>query len=398
MPLAQYQDLFWYPSGAVSANVEARVFLEGSNTFATLYTDGTGSTLLPNPTSTDAGGVLTFWAEEGEYWIRINDESFRVSVGAPNMDVFEAVSKSVSTGILSGGNMSVNGVNAAAIDITPLVAYVMDFVTDPEIPGYKRFSLPAMTVPLAGASLTRIVTWWLVDSTGAVVQQAAKPSNTQRRTHAILGATAYDQTSGTIINVQPIPTIVPEIGNQLIDLMEAMGPFNISGNVITPNGANLSINRSAGTVFDRGFNHFIGGVVTNDPHVISTSAQTPVSLDRITQLVSGVPAPPVTTIDPTKWDNGGVLTPVAGNDATLQRVWLVPAGPIGDQVFVQYGQQVFADLNAAVDAFGSGTYVVNPAIDGIAILIATIAVVGNATALNNSAQCIIKRAGKLAFP
>lgn len=398
MPLAQYQDLFWYPSGAVSANVEARVFLEGSNTFATLYTDGTGATLLPNPTTTDAGGVLTFWAEEGEYWIRINDESFRVSVGAPNMDVFEAVSKGVSTGVLSGGEISVNGLNAAAIDISPTVAYVMDYITDPEIPGYKRLSLPAMTVPLAGASLTRVVTWWLIDSTGAVIQQASKPSNTQRRTHVVLGATAYDVGSGTIINDQSLPVIVPQLGNQFVDLVDAMGPFNIRGNVITPNGANLSINRSAGSVFARAFNHFNGPVLTDDPHVVPTTAQTPVSLDRLTQLVNGVPTPPVTTIDPTKWDNGGVLTAVTGNNATLQRVWLVPAGPIGDQVFVQYGQQVFASLTAAIDAIGAGNYIVNPTIDGVAILLATIAVKGTATALNDTAQCIIKRAGKLDFP
>lgn len=398
MPLAQYSDIYWYPSGAVSANVEARVFLEGSNTFATLYTDGTGATLLPNPTSTDAGGVLSFWAEEGEYWIRINDESFRVSVGSPNIDVFEAGSSDLSSGVLSGGEISVNMLNAAAIDITPMVGYVMNYITDPEIPGYTRISNPAMTVALSGTSLTRVITWWLVDSTGAVIQQAARPTNSQRRTHIVLGVTAYDPGAGTIFVDQSLPVIVPQVGNQLVDLMEAMGPFSISGNIVSPNGANLSVNLLGGEVFARAFNHSAAGVITNNPHVSTIPSQTLATFRRITQ-VPQFPAPPqVTTVNPTQYDVGGVLTPVTGNNATIQRVWLFPANSPGDQIAIQYGQVQYATLTAALDQLGSQPYVVNPTAQGNAALIGYIIVVGTATALNNTSQCVIRRAGKLDFP
>ena len=82
MALAQYSELFWVPSGAVAANVPARVFLHDTNTLATLYADGAGTTPLANPTTTSGLGRLEFWAEEGRYWVHIDSEAFEIAVGA----------------------------------------------------------------------------------------------------------------------------------------------------------------------------------------------------------------------------------------------------------------------------------------------------------------------------
>lgn len=82
MALAQYREKFWFPSGALATNIVARVFLHDDNVFAPLFTDATGTTPLANPTRTDNAGFLTFWAEEGQYWIHLDTEAFEVGVGA----------------------------------------------------------------------------------------------------------------------------------------------------------------------------------------------------------------------------------------------------------------------------------------------------------------------------
>lgn len=82
MALAQYSELFWFPSGELATNVPARVFQHSTNTLATLYADAGGTTPLANPLNTSATGRLEFYVEEGRYWVHIDSEAFEIAVGA----------------------------------------------------------------------------------------------------------------------------------------------------------------------------------------------------------------------------------------------------------------------------------------------------------------------------
>jgi hypothetical protein len=391
MALAQYTDTFWFPNGSPAVNIATQVFPKNSSIPATLYTDATGATQITSP-ATSGTGVLSFWAETGEYWIHLDTETFAVTVGMSQEQA------DLSTGVASGGELNVNGANPAAVDISAVDGYVVNYLAGTQAePVITRVKTAAQTVALDAAALLRTRTWWLLDTAGTVIQQASKPTNAQHRTHIVLGATDYDGSS--IIADQSLPVILPQTANQLVDLMDALGPFPVSGNLITPNGANLRINKSEGAVFSRAFNHYAGPVLTNDPHISTTAAQSPAVFRYITQSTTLLGAT-VNTLDVAHYDVGGVVTPVpgGGSSSTIHTVWLFGANTTAQQIVIQYGQAVFSTLSDAVVSMGLDPgLVVNPVLD-VATLIAWVAATRTATDLSNPAQCSIIMAHKFATP
>lgn len=395
MALARYSDSFWFPNGILAQNVPATVFPQNNSALATLWADAAGTVPLPNPLNTNALGVLTFYATVGTYWVHIDTETFLVDVGMSQEQA------DLTTGVSSGGDMEINAGNPQAINIAPLIGYVVDNTdTSPALPSIIRVDFPAQTVALDAAALLRPITWWLVDSTGTVIQQAARPDGSQRRTHILLGATVFESGSNQIIEVQTLPVILPQQGNQLVDLMDGLGPFSVSGNRVTAAGVNLSFDKSSGILFARAFNHFVGPVLSNNPHFSASPAQAPAQFRRVTQNITSFPAGGiVTTVDPANYDVGGVVTPVGGgvNTSTIQRVYLFATNLPQNQMLVQYGQQTYSSLANAVAAIGAGTFVPAP-VNTDGTLIGYIAMIRSATDLSSPTQAVFVNAGKFATP
>lgn len=399
MPLRLYEDTFWFPDGTLSANVEARVFTLGGPVLADLWANEAGTIPLPNPLLTDGLGVLTFWAEQGDYWLHINELAFRITVsGAFSTDLTTLVASTMSTGVVSGGIIDLNVGNPKAIDLGETVGYVIDNFTDIFAPNITRVEIPAQTLVLDGPAQARSITWWLASTDGTISQQANNPTPAQRRSFIVLGATFFDTVSQTLLVDQSLPVIIRQGANQLADLMDALAPFSLSGNMISPNGANLLLNKTSGNVFSRAFNYSPG--TGDNPHESSTAAQSPVTFRRILRAPQVLTPPLVTTIDPANFDSAGVLTPVGGGagSATIQRVWLVPENDVNNQVVIQYGQTVYASIELALERLKAGTFVPNPTVLGISALIAYIVVTRAATDLSNAAQAQIVRAGKFDTP
>lgn len=414
MALAEYTKTFWFPDGSVAANIAARIFPENSSALAPLWTDVTGTVPLPNPLNTTGSGVLSFWIEEGDYWIHIDTESFAVSVPPPDpgpflplaggtltgpleltaggidVDAQQAIGSSLSTGVLSGGVLSVSA-TPASVDFTAMSGYVVDYATDENNPVVTEVTTPAQTIALDAAALLRTVTWWLVDSTGAVTQQEPRPSNTQRRTHIVLGVTA--QAAGVVFVAQSVQTILPQLNNQFGDLLESLGSFNVSGNIVTANGANLMIDQSAGVLFSRSFDRELDPA---DPHLWATVSQAPAQW-RYSLRNTTVFPPNVTLIDPTMYDNNGVLTPVGGgaNTSTVQQIWIFPSNTVNGQMAVQYGQTTYGSLSAAVAAIGKGAFTPNPQFTGAGPVVMYLAVTRTATNLSDPTQATFVMASKL---
>jgi hypothetical protein len=395
MALQQYSDRFWFPSGVLAAGMAAHVFPLSSNILAPLWADAAGTIPLANPATTDVGGTLTFWAEEGDYWLHIDTESFQIVVGgAPPPS--ELAENTMSTGIAEGGEITANGVDPTAADITAVHAFIVDDITDPLNPVIIEITEPARTVQLDAAAQLRGLTWWLMDGTGALIQQATFPTELERRQFVVIGRTFFNPLIGQIIGSKSIHTMLRQQGPQLVDLMEALGAFSIAGNIITPVAGTLQFNKSAGAVFI----HSIAEDTTPwNPHEGPTPVQTPASFRRLLQTTA-VPGPIVNTIDPANYDVGGVLTPVGGgvNSSTIQRVFITPADNTIDQISVEYGQTVYSSLTNAVDNVGVGTFTPNPGLAALSALIGYIAVTRTATNLNDTTQARFINASKFARP
>lgn len=377
MALQRYNRKYWFPSGALAANVPARVFQYDDNVFASIYADQAGTMPLPNPTSTTGAGFLDFWAEEGQYWVHIDSETFLIDVGLSEEQA------DLSTGVASGGEMSINGVNPFAVDIAPMVGYVVDnnALTSTE-PTVTKVDYPGATIVLDGAAQTRAITFWMMDATGTVIQQAFPPDPTQRRTQLQLGVSLFD--AGGLVEVQTVQTNLGQPVSQLGDLMDALGPFSVSGNEISPVPGTLTLQRSAGQIFAKGLHHYLSGVLTDSPHLSPSPAANPAQFKRVIRFPE-FPLPPDTfTLDPTVYDNAGVLTPVGGgtNTATIQRVYLVPNQAPSARMAVQYGQRTFASLAAAVAGIATVPFTPNP-ISGFGPLVCYICVIRTATDLAN---------------
>jgi predicted nucleic acid-binding Zn-ribbon protein len=553
--LAQYTDMFWYPSGALAPGIAVRIFPHDSNILAPLFTDATGTVPLANPLTTSPTAMISFWAEAGLYWMHADSESFEIGVGltpddpdaieelqaavlilqgemnavegevdtlqidmnaaeadidtlqsglatangeinalqadmntaqgdintlqadvgaveadvatlqgemvtaqgdintlqadvgaveadvatlqgemvtaqgdintlqadvgaveadvatlqgemvtaqgdinALETQVTDLMQVTLSTGIAAGGDISVNGGSPSAIDISPLVGYITDFTPDPFNPSITRVEFPGATgIEMDAGSLARTTTSWLMDQNGVITQVASPTTNEQRRTHIRLGLTS--QFGGVIIVDQSLPIIMQQPANQLSDLMASMGPFRMDGNLITPNGANLQFNQSAGHIFSQAFNHFVGPTQTNNPHVSTTTAQTPAQF-RYTTSTSTVFGPLVNAVDVGNYAPGGVVTPIGGGatTSTIHRVWMFPNNTAADQIIMQYGITTYANLATAAARIGAGTqFVPNPMLADAA-LIGYIAAIRTATDLSDPAQAVFVTAGKFATP
>lgn len=86
MPLAPYSERYWYPDESLAVGAMAHVFPRFSNVHATLFQDQAGTIPLANPLPVDGSGFLSFFVENGDYWVYVNGQAFYVIVDLdPNL-------------------------------------------------------------------------------------------------------------------------------------------------------------------------------------------------------------------------------------------------------------------------------------------------------------------------
>lgn len=325
-------------------------------------TNGAGTVTLATPQDIGTNSTPTF--DE----IILDNAQF----GPSGIHVGDEIAHTHSTALVSGGLLTINA-DTSKFDLSAGEAVKQDYATDPVSPTIHHFSFAGGTAISVTNLATADQTYILIDTAGTIIQQTTPPTASERRANVYIGRLNHPNHT-SILAARSLPDYIQAQSNQFFDFLDALGAFNVSGNVVSANGANLSINKSAGVVFRRSV-----GYQSDDqqPHTLAVAAASPATLLRTTQTV--INTTPQTTLDVTNYDNAGTVTAIGGGsgNSTIQRIYLFPSGIIA----VHYGQNVYSSLAAAIEAISTSTFIQNPTVADGATLIAYVVVSRTCTSL-----------------
>lgn len=256
---------------------------------------------------------------------------------------------SLSSGLISGCVLSINAGDNSKFDMTSGIGVHVDNTTTPGVPIITAVTINAIVAGTPLDIATETVTFICFDNTGSLILTNIESTPAQRRDRILVGAVSHADFT-TIDSVFHNPNLPADAAAQTHDLMQALGFFSTSGNQIVGNTGTMTVNKGAGFGFDRSRNF---DVDPKDPHNFPMPALATASMFQILQDATLLTVS--STIDPTQYDNAGVLTDVPNNNnATISYIYVFP----GNQLVYLFGQEVFSTLSDAINAAGTESTVV----------------------------------------
>jgi len=288
----------------------------------------------------------------------------------------------LSTGLIKNGAISINA-DPTKYNISAGIGVITNY-DNPEIPTCTIVNFAATTGKTPTYLTSGNITYVAINSSGAIVEQATAFTTSQRRDLIILGAVIHSNlTTINVVNNISAPTNADT--NQLHDLMSYIGALNLTGNKYTANGANLSLDKSAGSIFKPGVNF------ANDwkkPHELDESLQTLLTFRY--RLSGGVEGSDTTVLNPAIYESGGVYIAVPSNKFTIQTVTMFQTG----LTRIQPGQNIYNSLAEAENAILTRAFVVESNIAMNGITRAYIILRNSTTSLQNTSDAKIIEAQK----
>jgi hypothetical protein len=329
----------------------------------------------------DTKGLVT--AGDDATTADINDSTDRRYVTDDELTIVENIG---STGILTGGVISIGtggaGV-ATTFSITAGTGQIINNTVDPST--ITPVTWTVKTDVAVTNILTQLVTFIAIDSGGNVIQSTTDFTPAQMRQYIVIGVVVHSNLI-TINAVNQGQIVAYNQGNQLTDLMYSIGLFNVTGNVFSPNGANLKINKSAGSIFRRGANY---STLSDNPHLVTTASLTQGAFRMQNQTGAGGAS--VTDIDVANYDVGGVTTVISPSTRfSVLRIYLFQSNLIA----VQRGQAIYNSLAEAKASIQTENYVTNSVLLANGLLRGFLVVQANATDLSIGTKAFFIEAGK----
>lgn len=284
-----------------------------------------------------------------------------------------------STGAVTFAGFTITGGNTT-FTVGAGSGLVVDHVTDE----FFNVSWSAFTGQ-SPATATGI-TYVYISRAGALVLSTSVPTSNMRRDNILLGR--IGAISGTITGFSATLVTSTAPNADIFDIGESLSTFRVDGLVVSANGANLNINRSAGHAFQLGINFSNDH---NNPNIRTIAAAVAPTLIRATSTtITGTSA----LIDPTNYDSSGTLTAIPGsnNRATIQRIYQFTGS--NTNIAVQYGAAFYGSLTEAIQNIAIEDFTPNPNTTGNTILIGVLCVTKGCTDLSNTSQARFFKASR----
>jgi len=347
------------------------------------------------PSNPSSGQTYSY---AGQQW-QFNGVAWDKLIIADDANALYGISGSIyasnlATGLLYGGIISINAGNSAHFDITAgrgqIHASGSTYTSGP-FPTFHYVDWAGQTGITLTYLATSDTTWIYVDSAGIIQQRPTYYTDEQLEETIIIGQLVHP--SRTFINLaRTNPNVAYATDKQYEQFIRSFGPIKVSGHTISPNGANLKLNRTSGTAFSLGRNWIND---TDNPSVVSDGAYTDCIFYRYYRGATAgtfITVPNQTAIDPTKYDNGtGTLATVPGGKYTIQRLFYYPNTPT--LLGVYYGRAEYTSLaDAAANInFENFTEIENTRTN--AIFAGYLLVRSGTTDLSNTSDALILQSG-----
>ena len=310
----------------------------------------------------------------------------------------DTITENIASGVTSGGILSKT--SSTQFSITAGTGVINDLnkesAASKPYPEILDVEWGAQTLTCAGldsGSSAQKNTWIYIDSTGTVTQQTTAFTDAQYVNNIIIGSVIH--TSGSIDFVKTFPITAYSNTAQLQEFVRIFGPLKKTGHKVTANGANLKLDRAAGTAFAIGRNYSSD---PNNPSIVSDSSRASALIHRYYSdgssghVLDSNNGAGYADIDPTKYDDGsGTLATVSGGHYSVQRLYYFPATP--SIIVSYYGRNEYNSLDTAEKSYLQEDFTEAENTANQAIYLGALIVKSAATELNNSSDAKILTAG-----
>ena len=172
------------------------------------------------------------------------------------------------------------------------------------------------------------------------------------RDYIILGVLSVS--GGVLVSFNSKPSQMAYNSSSVDDFLRGFGGVCLGGNELTPNGANLKLDKAIGDIFVQGINAQTDSTI---PSVVESAALTAPTMAlawRDSTDPTSYNFSFSSDVDPDQWDNGsGTLQAMPSGDFTTQLVFLFGTGLL----VCYYGQETYGTRNQARNAIRDGEIV-----------------------------------------